>query len=74
MPPTSENAAVAVQTEHDLWSLALSGQQIDASSLSIALEEQVARDDSSELDFRTRLLIRDSLNALGALLGTRAAG
>jgi uncharacterized nucleotidyltransferase DUF6036 len=45
----------------NLWRLARSGQPIDATALAAALEEQ-ARDPAP--DFRTRLLVRDSLDAL----------
>jgi hypothetical protein len=51
---------------HDLWALARSGQPIDATELASAVEAQ-AVDDSP--DFRTRLLIRDTLNALSAYWG-----
>ncbi len=51
---------------HDLWSLARGGQPIDATELASAVEAQAA-DDSP--DFRTRLLIRDTLNALSAYWG-----
>jgi hypothetical protein len=46
---------------NDLWSLALDRTQIDPADLALAIEDQVRRRD---LDFRSRLLIRDSLNAL----------
>jgi hypothetical protein len=49
-----------------LWPLALSGQPIDAGELASALDEQ-----SGEVhhDFRTELLIRDSLDALASHWG-----
>ena len=45
----------------DLWSLVLDRQYVDPEALAVALEEQAVQ---SPLDFRTRLLIRDSANAL----------
>jgi hypothetical protein len=45
----------------DLWALVLDQSHIDPGGLAEALVEQVL---GSDLDFRTRLLIRDSLNAL----------
>lgn len=45
----------------DLWSLALDHHQIDPADLAEAIVDQV---ESGDLDFRTRLLIRDGLNAL----------
>ena len=52
-----------------LWALALSGQPIDATELASALHAQ-----SGELDrdFRTELLIRDSLDALAPRVTTAA--
>ncbi len=49
------------QLANDLWSLALDRQEIDPDLLTAAIEDQVSRQD---LDFRSRLLIRDSLDAL----------
>lgn len=46
---------------NDLWSLALDRNQIDPTELASAIETQAA---SGDLDFRTRLLIRDGLDAL----------
>jgi Nucleotidyltransferase of unknown function (DUF6036) len=46
-----------------LWALALGGQPIDATSLANAVESELAHPEEN-LDFRTRLLIRDSLTAL----------
>src|SRR5437764_1139862 len=55
------------QSSHaDLWTLALDSIQIDPHDLAIALESQVQ---DPQLDFRTRLLIRDSLDALRAHWG-----
>jgi hypothetical protein len=51
---------MVVQTQ-DLWSLTRGLPWVDASDLAAAIEDQVARCD---LDFRSRLLIRDSLDAL----------
>jgi hypothetical protein len=45
----------------DLWTLALGPDDIDSRELAAAVEAQVA---SGDLDFRTRLLIRDALLAL----------
>jgi hypothetical protein len=44
-----------------LWSLVLNQSQIDPAELAHAIESQFQEDD---LDFRTRLLVRDSLTAL----------
>jgi hypothetical protein len=52
----------------DLWTLALDRQWIDATELAAALEHEAVKAPS---DFRTRLLIRDSLNALGKFWGQR---
>ena len=46
-----------------LWSLALGGLPIDAGFLAAAIENEVSQP-RDNLDFRTRLLIRDSLAAL----------
>jgi Nucleotidyltransferase of unknown function (DUF6036) len=45
----------------DLWSLVLERLEVDPDALVEAIEDQVSR---SDLDFRSRLLIRDSMNAL----------
>lgn len=45
----------------DLWSLAIGPPEVDPDDLAEAIEHQAARD---KLDFRTRLLIRDSVEAL----------
>jgi hypothetical protein len=45
----------------DLWSLALNHQWVDAQELRAAVEDQVMRRD---LDYRSRVLIRDSVRAL----------
>jgi hypothetical protein len=45
----------------DLWTLALEHQQVGPLELMEAIEQEIGR---PPLDFRTRLLIRDSLNAL----------
>lgn len=47
----------------DLWSLALDHQEVDPADLAQAIEEQIL---SGDLDFRSRLLIRDSIDALRA--------
>ncbi|HYV36028.1 MAG TPA: DUF6036 family nucleotidyltransferase [Gemmataceae bacterium] len=49
------------QLANDLWSLVLDRHEVDPDQLVEAIEDQVRRGD---LDFRSRLLIRDSLNAL----------
>lgn len=54
--------------ESSLWSIALGGQPIDACSLADALEQEAMRP-IGELDFRTQLLVRDSLSALSAFWG-----
>jgi hypothetical protein len=51
---------------HDLWDLVLNHQWVDPIDLADALQEQAAQDD---LDFRTRLLIRDGLDALRSYWG-----
>jgi hypothetical protein len=48
-------------TDQDLWGLTYGKRWIDANAMAIALETQALQPD---LDFRTRLLIRDGLNAL----------
>jgi hypothetical protein len=45
----------------DLWSLVLDQQYVDPQDLSTAIEDQVIRRD---LDYRSRVLIRDSVKAL----------
>jgi hypothetical protein len=45
----------------DLWSLVLDHQEVDPDQLIEAIEDQVKR---ADLDFRSRLLIRDSLDVL----------
>ncbi len=51
----------------DLWSLALDHLQVDPDDLMQAIEDQVRRGD---LDYRSRLLIHDSLEALQISWGT----
>jgi hypothetical protein len=51
----------------DLWELALHRQQIDPNELVAALESQAAQ---TQGDYRTRVLIRDSLDALAHAWGT----
>ncbi len=53
---------------HDLWSLVWGKPHIDPEDLASAVEEQA---DDSALDYRTRLLIRDSVEALKAHWGER---
>lgn len=50
----------------DLWSLTFGQPQIDPDDLARAIEAEAGRE---TLDFRTRLLIRDSLDALDRLWG-----
>jgi hypothetical protein len=50
----------------DLWSLTQGRPQIDPAALACAVEREVAHED---LDYRTRLLIRDSLDALARYWG-----
>jgi hypothetical protein len=52
---------MAAVKSKDLWSLALDHQWIDPQALAEAVEEQVNQGD---LDYRTRVLIRDSIQAL----------
>jgi hypothetical protein len=53
-------------TIDELWNLTRGGQPIDAEELASAIEAQAAEDFP---DYRTRLLIRDSLDALAARWG-----
>jgi hypothetical protein len=50
----------------DLWTLALERPTIDPDELAAAIERQVG---TGDLDFRTRLLIRDAVRALGEVWG-----
>lgn len=50
----------------DLWGIYYNRQHLDPRDLTKAIEDQVL---SGDLDYRTRLLIRDSLDALGAYWG-----
>jgi hypothetical protein len=52
--------------EHDLWSLTAGQPQIDPDRLAAAVEREASLDG---LDFRTRLLIRDSVDALARRWG-----
>ena len=58
--------SVAARRE-DLWSLVLDSTTVDPADLLHALEVECRK---PTLDFRTRLLIRDSLNALAVRTGT----
>jgi hypothetical protein len=51
----------------DLWTLTWGRPHVDPDALAAALEREV--DTTSDLDFRTRLLIRDSVHALGRCWG-----
>jgi len=53
-------------TQRDLWSLTPGGGVIDPIELAQAIQQEAG---SSDLDFRTRLLIRDSLDALARYWG-----
>jgi hypothetical protein len=53
---------------NNLWALIPGGREVDPVALLAAIEHQVA---SGDLDFRTRLLIRDSLNAVERYWGAR---
>jgi hypothetical protein len=55
-----------VSREVDLWSLVLDHSQIDPDDLAIAVEREVEK---GSLDFRTRLLIRDSVESLRRFWG-----
>jgi len=52
----------------DLWKVVWGRPQVDPNDLAEAVEEQARRDD---LDYRTRLLIRDSIDALKKHWGDR---
>jgi hypothetical protein len=53
---------------NDIWSLVLGPPQIDPNDLAAALQEQSGERD---LDYRTRLLLRDSLDALKSYWGAQ---
>ncbi len=59
---------MATSQKADLWRLVKGTPQVDPDDLAEAVEDQVARND---LDFRSRLLIRDSLGALRHYWGPR---
>ena len=65
MTPTS-GSSTAAAVVLDLWTLVLRRPHIDPDQLAVAMEQQAER---PPLDFRTRLLIRDSLRALTAVWG-----
>ena len=52
----------------DLWTLVQGSPEVDPERLATAIEKEASR---GELDYRTRLLIRDSLEALRTLAGAR---
>jgi hypothetical protein len=56
----------ASSVQADLWALALDQPQIDPDDLAAAIEREVGKGD---LDFRTRLLIRDSVESLRRFWG-----
>src|SRR5688500_457181 len=57
-----------VAQAQDLWKLVWGKPQIDPNDLAAAVQDQAQRDD---LDYRTRLLIRDSVDALKKHWGDR---
>jgi Nucleotidyltransferase of unknown function (DUF6036) len=57
---------VAPTKKMDLWGLVLDRMYVDPNDLSEAVQDQVRRE---PLDFRTRLLIRDSIDALERFWG-----
>jgi hypothetical protein len=63
---TSTRAAAAAAAVPDLWTLVLAHPHIDPDQLAAALERQTL---NPPLDFRTRLLVRDSLDALRKVWG-----
>jgi hypothetical protein len=68
-----DGSPMAVQprlTVPDLWTLTRQRQWIDPAELAAAVEQQVS---GADLDFRTRLLIRDSLDALESHWGPERA-
>jgi hypothetical protein len=56
----------AVAGEVDLWSLVLDQSQVDPDDLAVAIEREAQKE---ALDFRTRLLIRDSVESLRRFWG-----
>src|SRR5436190_1893674 len=54
-------SVLARTSRRDLWTLALAGSPIDSTELADAFQDQAIQ---GPLDFRTRPLIRDSLDAL----------
>jgi hypothetical protein len=66
MTPPSGSSTAAAAVPLDLWTLVLRRPHIDPDQLAFALEHEAER---PPLDFRTRLLIRDSLRALTAVWG-----
>src|SRR5262249_37181115 len=61
LPPVCDCEEVMPAQTRDLWDLVRGRPQVDPHDLAGAIEEQAAR---GTLDYRTRLLIRDSLEAL----------
>jgi hypothetical protein len=66
MSLTGSGPFPATAVSPDLWRLVLESSHIEPLQLASAIERQVANGD---LDFRSRLLIRDALHALAARLG-----
>src|SRR5882762_9732012 len=58
--------SAGVAGKMDLWSLVLDQSEIDPDDLAAAIEREVQK---AALDFRTRLLIRDSLDLLRRFWG-----
>jgi hypothetical protein len=60
-----------VQVAKDIWSLVMGPPQIDPDDLAAAVQDQASE---SNLDYRTRLLLRDSLDALSGYWGAERLG
>jgi len=58
----------AVSPEFDLWSLVLDQPEIDPDDLALAIAREAQK---PELDYRTRLLIRDSVDSLRRIWGAQ---
>src|SRR5687768_1213360 len=65
-PAAGQVRAMTTLTD-DLWALTSGGRQVDPALLLAAIERQVA---AGDLDFRTRLLIRDGVNAVAGYWGS----
>ena len=69
-PSPEARAAVSARTP-DLWSLVWGKPHVDPSALAEAIDAEAAR---PELDYRTRLLIRDAVDALEDYWGAERCG